>query len=677
MRHLRELSRKVFGDGGIEGVLQYAMEAAVGASGADQGILQVVEGESLRVVAHWGLKAPFLKFLESADAFTSVCLEIAKRGKRVVVSDVEKTEFFAGTKSLAALRAAGVRSLQSTPMVSRSGKTVGILSTYRRKRCRPKERDLWQIDLLARQATDLIEVARAQEALRTSESTLRSFYESAPLMMGVVEVLADNSDIIHIYDNPATDRFFGRPRGSTAGKGALKMGVPRGAVPTWIENYRRAEREGRPVEFEYRHQRKGDELWLSAVVARIGPGDSGRTRFSYTVADVTERKRAEEAMRASEEQLRLAILGGDLLVWDWDVEHDKAYLGEKLFEMTGYRKEEIEPSWESFRLLVHPDDLARVESALMSHFRGESDYSTNDYRIRTKTGEYRWIRGVGKIVARNEHGAPLRMTGVIADITIQKKAEAVLREQLAHASRVSSLGELASSIAHELNQPLTAIRCNVDAATLILNQTPAALDQMQDLLNDIRKENLRATEVIKTMRALLLRHEIERQPVDINLVAEEVLRFVKEDAISRRMKITTELSGTLPAVLANRVQLQQVILNFVTNAMDAMAQQSIEQRCLTVATKVAADGRVEMSVSDLGPGIDPDDFPRLFQPFFTTKDRGLGIGLSVAKRIATAHSGHIWAENRPDGGAEFHLALPALKSGSVRADGTRAVRGNR
>jgi PAS domain S-box-containing protein len=672
MRQLRELSRKMLGPGGLQGLLQDVMDVAVATLGADQGTLQLREGESLRIAAHRGHEEPFLKFFQSAETVASACWEAAKRGERVMVPDVETSELFAGTESLAVLRTAGVRSVQSTPMVSRTGKPVGILSTHWRKPHSPDERDLWRIDLLVRQAADLIEMARAKEALRTSESTLL-FYEHAPLMMGVVEVLADNSDIIHIYDNPATDRFFGRPRGSTAGQSSLAMGAPREAVRLWIEHYRLAEREERSVQFEYRHEKPDGAVWLSATVARIGPGDSGRTRFSYAVSDVTERKRVEEALLASEERLTLATLGGNLGVWDWDIARDKVYLSGKYYEMTGYQEGEVQPDLGFFRGLVHPEDLATVDSAITARLRGESDYTVAEYRLRRKTGEYRWMRGVGKVVARDEQGKALRMAGVMADITMQKKAEEVLREQLAHASRVSTLGQLASSLAHELNQPLSAIICNVDAAELFLNQAAPAPDQLRDILSDIRKESQRAGQVIQSMRTLLLKHEIERHPIEINLLAEEVLRFVKEDAASRRIKITTELSPLLPAVQGNRVQLQQVVLNFIMNAMDAMAPQPPERRRLTLATNLATDGGVEVSVSDSGPGVEPCNLPRLFEPFFTTKKNGLGIGLSVAEKIVTAHSGRIWAENHPGGGAVFHLVLPAVDGRSARVEGKSAA----
>ena len=406
---------------------------------------------------------------------------------------------------------------------------------------------------------------------------------------------------------------------------------------------------------------------LSAVVAKIGPGDSGRTKFSYAVTDVTERKRVEEALQASEERLTLATLGGNLGIWDWDIARDKVSISGKYYEITGYQEGEVQPNVEFFRKLVHSEDLATVENTLATHFRGESEYCVTEYRLRRKTGDYRWIRGVGKVVARDAQGAPLRMAGVIADITVQKKTEAVLLEQLAHASRVSTMGNLASSIAHEINQPLGAILCSVDAGELILDQTSPALDQLRDILSDVRKENRRAADVIQSMRTLLLKNEIERQPLKINFLAEEVLRFVKEDAFSRRIKITTELAPQLPAVQGNRVQLQQAILNFIVNAMEAMAQQPPERGHLTVGTRLAADGGVEVSVSDSGPGIEPANLARLFQPFFSTKQSGLGIGLWVTEKIVKAHNGRIWAENRPTGGAVFHFILPAMGDQTARA----------
>jgi PAS domain S-box-containing protein len=340
--------------------------------------------------------------------------------------------------------------------------------------------------------------------------------------------------------------------------------------------------------------------------------------------------------------------------------------------MIGYQEGEVLPNSEFLRGLIHPEDFAKVKGTVAAHFQGKTDYSVMEYRMRRKTGEYRWMRGVGKVVVRDEQGKPQRMAGVMADITMQKKAEELLREQLAHASRVSAMGELASSITHELNQPLTSILCNIEAAESLLNQASPSLELLRAVLSDIRKENQRAGEVIQGMRTMLLKHETERQPIEINLLTEEALRFVKEDAVSRKIKIATELSPHLPAVEGNRVQLQQVVLNFVMNAMDAVAQEPLERRRLTVATGLANDGGVEVSVSDSGPGIEPNNLPRVFEPFFTTKKSGLGIGLSIAEKIAAAHSGQIWAENHPTGGAVFHLVLPTGDDQNAGADGKNA-----
>jgi two-component system sensor kinase FixL len=239
--------------------------------------------------------------------------------------------------------------------------------------------------------------------------------------------------------------------------------------------------------------------------------------------------------------------------------------------------------------------------------------------------------------------------------------------ELAHTARVSTMGELAASVAHELNQPLGAILANAEAAELFLQQDPPALDELRAILADIRKDDERAGEVIRRMRALLRKRELERQPLDINSLVEDVLQMVSGDAALRGVSLAADLGPVLPQVSGDRVHLQQVLLNLILNGMDAMAGQPRERRRISVRTRLGADGRVELAVIDSGPGIEPDRLPRLFEPFYTTKPNGMGMGLSIARTIVQAHHGRIWAENNASGGAVFRIALP------VSGEGQRAA----
>lgn len=231
--------------------------------------------------------------------------------------------------------------------------------------------------------------------------------------------------------------------------------------------------------------------------------------------------------------------------------------------------------------------------------------------------------------------------------------------ELAHVARVSTMGELASSVAHELNQPLGAILSNAEAAELFLNQSPPALEEVRGILADIRKDDERAGEVIRRMRTLLRKREMEMVPIDLNSVVEDVFRFVSADASLRRTAMHADLSHRPVHILGDRVHLQQVLLNLMLNAMEAMNKQPPEKRHATVRTGIGGDGWVEMSVTDSGCGIDPDKLPHVFEPFFTTKTNGMGMGLSIARRIIEAHHGRIWAQNNASGGATFSVLLPA------------------
>ena len=247
------------------------------------------------------------------------------------------------------------------------------------------------------------------------------------------------------------------------------------------------------------------------------------------------------------------------------------------------------------------------------------------------------------------------------DITDAKWAEVELlrqRTELAHIARLSTMGELAASLAHELNQPLGAILANAEAAELFLQQDPPALDELHVILAAIRKDDGRAAEVIRRMRALLRKDELEREPIEINSLVEDVWKLVSADATQRGISLAADLDSALPRVSGDRVHLQQVLLNLILNGMDAIADQPSDRRRILLHTGCGADGQVELTVIDSGHGIEPDKLPRLFEPFYTTKPNGMGMGLSIAHTIIEAHCGRIWAENNASGGATFYLVLP-------------------
>jgi signal transduction histidine kinase len=242
------------------------------------------------------------------------------------------------------------------------------------------------------------------------------------------------------------------------------------------------------------------------------------------------------------------------------------------------------------------------------------------------------------------------------EIAERKRTEEA-RQQLAHASRLALLGELTASIAHEINQPLGAILSNADAAELLLEASPPALGEVRQILTDIRRDDLRASEVIRHLRTLLRKREIEVQPMNLNEVIAEVIDLVRGEARRRDIALVADLAADLPSVRGDRVHLQQVFLNLLLNGMEAMAE-TPRNRALTVRTSWKETGFVESAVFDAGSGIAPNQLARLFEPFFSTKREGMGLGLSIARSLVEAHGGRIWAENNAGGGAAFRFTLP-------------------
>jgi len=295
--------------------------------------------------------------------------------------------------------------------------------------------------------------------------------------------------------------------------------------------------------------------------------------------------------------------------------------------------------------------------SLLQHAQEDGLPFETEFRV-LNNGTERWIAAKGRSVGNAPGGATRRM-GVLTEITARKEAELETqrhRNELAHVSRVSMMGQLASALAHELNQPLGAILRNAEAAELFLRASPPDLQEVCAILADIRKDDQRAGDVIDRMRALLQRREFQWSDLDLNALVEDVAGLLRTDAEARRVKVSLELALPAP-VRGDRVQLQQVMLNLILNAMDAINGCDAGKRAVTVHVRRMAEW-AEVAVSDTASGIPEENLKRLFEPFFTTKPTGLGLGLAISHTIIEAHGGRLWAENNPAAGATFRFTLP-------------------
>jgi signal transduction histidine kinase len=287
---------------------------------------------------------------------------------------------------------------------------------------------------------------------------------------------------------------------------------------------------------------------------------------------------------------------------------------------------------------------------------------------------YRWrVLGAGALCL----GQLLLIVALLVQRARRRRAERAEKEQqrqLAHLSRVAMLGELTGTLAHELNQPLTAILSNANAACHLLRLDPPDVGEVRETLDDIVSDTRRARDVMTRLRGMLKRTEIQLQPVDLNEVAREVVELAHGDLVARGVTATLQLQDGLPAVAADRVQLQQVLLNLVLNGCDAMAGLAPAARTLTVASGRDGDGHVLIHVRDRGTGIGADDLGRIFEPFYTSKREGLGLGLAICKTIAAEHGGRLWATNNDgDRGATLHLSLPCREAPRAPAGGRGRV----
>ena len=366
------------------------------------------------------------------------------------------------------------------------------------------------------------------------------------------------------------------------------------------------------------------------------------------------RRRAEEEIRWAEERFRMVVESAPNAVVVVNADGNIVLANPQCERVFGYRREDLLGQTvemlvpERFRTKHVPDGVPFFASVPAAPTGAKRELCG-----RRKDGSEFPVE-IGLTPMQTDEGSLVLC--VIVDITTRRQAEEA-RQELAHASRLALAGELTASIAHEINQPLGAILSYADAAELLLESAPESLAQVRRILEYIRRDDLRASEVIKRLRALLRKDEMEMRPVDVNDLASDVLLLVRPESRRRNVTIETQFAANLPLVEGDRVHLQQVLLNLLLNGMEAMADLR-GGRQLTVRTALNQNGCVEIAIGDVGAGIAQDRLPRVFEPFFSTKKNGMGVGLSLARSLIEAHRGQIWAENNSQAGATFRFELP-------------------
>jgi len=494
----------------------------------------------------------------------------------------------------------------------------------------------------------------------------RSFVDTAPLLMSLLD-----AELKGIYFNRQWLAFTGRRQGDLLGDQWISDIHPydRGRCR---EAWRKSLELSEKFELEYRMRRfDGKFCCVSSTGIPQFSTEGHLQYFVHTVLDISARKAAENALRHSELRRgavfnssigNVAVVdcvGRIISVNDGWLRFARQQRG-RLREV-GCGVNYLEVCQRAME--VGNADAAAVYQGLISVLDGSLPEFVFEYRAPTPSEEF-WFEMVAHPLYRQEGGATVTHLNITKRHRAEVQAQTLLHE-LAHVSRVAVLGELTASVTHELSQPLLAIQTHAQAARRVIADKNTTQSDLQELVSDILADNSRAEKILQQARAFLKKDRVRPKPLKLNSLIRAVMDLLHDEAQRKKVKVSLHLDSSQPRVCGERIQLQQVVLNLMLNAIEAMGRSRRSDRRLTIETSAANNGEVTVLVSDTGPGIPADRLSRVFEPFFTTKSDGLGMGLAICRSIVEQHGGAISVANNAEKGVSFRVVLPALGKGNL------------
>jgi PAS domain S-box-containing protein len=589
------------------------------------------------------------------------CGTAAYRGEPVIVEDIATDPLWADYRDLALPHS--LRACWFAPVFSSQGKVIATFAMYYREPRRPTQRDQEVIDQITHLAGAAIQQKLAQEKLQRSEAYLAQAEKLT--RTGTWAWDPRTEQVLFCFDEMF--RLFGLdPRESLPTRKNFRQRI-HPDDRDWVDKrFEKSLRERVDSFDEYRVLLPdGTVRYISSSGHPVLDEDGELIEFIGTAVDVTERKWAELERR------RLASLveqAADLMAIADLNGGTPIYLNKAGLKMVGF------DSWEEARErrgihYIFPEDRQFVNEVLWPTVLEKGSWS-GEMRFRHfKTGDPIPVLYSAFRIDDPETRQPVNVGNVCRDITERKRAEAEAREndrrygemqmELAHANRVATMGQLTASITHEVNQPIAATVANAEAALRWLRGGSSHLEEVQQVLTSIVEDGNRAGEVIHRIRALMKKAPPRKDRLEINQVILEIIELTRGEAVKYGISVLTELADHLPVVEADRVQLQQVLLNLIVNALEAMGAANEGPRELLISTGKAKTSGVLVAVQDSGPGLEAAMLQRVFESFYTTKPTGLGLGLSICRSIIEAHGGRLWASTNQRRGATFQFTLPA------------------